>query len=126
VKPCSYVEDSREKAAGGKPGEGQPVLEVEGYIRDAADNGLDGYGVYFEQINLGTHCVVSGDPTRNWQPGQWKHTFWGSPGAKTKYYLTIMESCAPGARALSPKTEFWFSWWGDAGHQFNITFICNL
>lgn len=126
VKPCSYVEGSRKKSAGGKPGEGQPVLEVEGYILDATDAGRNDLGVYFEHIDLGTWCVVSGDSAHTWQPGQWKHTFWGSPGANTKYYLTIMESCAPGARALSPKTEFPFSWWGKAGHQFDIRFKCNF
>lgn len=126
TKPCSYVEGSREKTAGGKPGAGPPILEVEGYILDAVGNPLNNYGVYFEHVNLGEHCVVSGDPTHTWQPGQWKHSFWSSPGAKTKYYLTVMEGCAPGARVLSPKTEFGFSWWGDAGHQFNIIFTCSF
>lgn len=126
VYACSYVEGSKQKGAGGKPDEGQAVLVVEGYIVDAAGAGRDDLGVYFEHVNLGTQCVVSGDPAHAWQPGQWKHEFWSSPGANTKYYLTIMDGCAPGARALSPKTEFPFSSWNIAGHQFDIRFICNF
>jgi len=123
VQPCSYVEGSREKAMAGKPGLGQPSSTFEGYLIDAAGNPLKGYGVYCEHPSEAPTCVVTGDPTENWDPGAWKHTFWAP--APPGYYITIKESCAPGAPALSIKEEFRYKTW-RSGHQFNITFRCNF
>lgn len=117
---------SKQAGAAGKPAEGtNPSSVFEGYLRDAADNPLNNYGVWFEHPSVGTHCVVTGDPTENWQPGQWKHEFWGPLGVETDYYLTIKESCAPGAPALSIKEDFHYKYWGS-GHHRNIIFVCSF
>lgn len=125
VYACSYVEGSRERTAAGKPGEGQPSSIFEGYVIDAADNPLNKYGVEFEHPSVGTHCVVTGDPNEHWQPGQWKHEFWAEIGRETRYYLTIKQSCDPGAPALSKRVDFPYKWW-PSGHQFNIKFRCSF
>ena len=125
VYPCSYVAGSKETGAAGKPGEGVPSSTFEGYLMDAAGNPVNGYGVYFEHANLGPACVVTGDLTHNWDPGFWKHWFWAPAGPDMKYYITIKESCDPGAPALSMTEDFKYKTWRD-GHHKNITFRCNF
>jgi hypothetical protein len=125
VYSCSYVLGSREGGAAGKPSEGTtPSSVFEGYVKDAAGNGLNDYGVWFEHPSVGTACVVTGDPTENWNPGAWKFVFWAALGKETEYYLTVKESCASGARALSDKVDFPYQYWGS-GHHENITFVCS-
>ncbi len=125
VHACSYVAGSKKASAAGKPGEGQPSSIFEGYIIDAAGNPLNDYGVYFEHQNLGTACVVTGDPSKYWEPGFWKHEFWAPAGPDMQYYLTIKGSCDPGAPALSIRESFRYKWWGSGHHQ-NITFRCSF
>lgn len=127
VHPCSYVLGSRDTSAAGKPAEGtQASTVIEGYVIDGAGNGLNNYGVWFEHPSVGTHCVTTGDPAELWDqwPGYWKHEFWAALGKETTYYLTIKESCAPGAPALSERVDFRYKWW-PSGHQFNIKFRCS-
>jgi len=128
VYSCSYVEGSRERAMAGKPEEGNPASIFEGYLKDTAGNGLNGYGVVFEHATLGTHCVETGDPTHNWSSGFWKHEFWGGGGPQIPYYITIKGSCDAGAPALSIREgndEFWYATW-TTGHHKNITFVCSF
>jgi len=128
VKPCSYVDGSKEAGAAGGPGLGlQPSSIFEGYLYDAADNPLNNHGVEFEHPSVGTFCVVTGDPAPEhvWAPGFWKHEFWAALGTETTYYLTIKESCAPGARAFSIKENFSYKYWGS-GHHHNIIFVCSF
>jgi hypothetical protein len=128
VHPCSYVVGSRERSTAGKPGEGQPASIFEGYVKDVAGNGLNNYGVYLEQEKLGTPCVITGDPTHYWDPGFWKIEFWGGGGVQIPYYITVKQSCDPGAPALSVREgneEFWYTGWGK-GRHWNITFVCSF
>ena len=131
VLPCSYVAGSKYTSAAGKPAEAsQPCGVFEGYVVDAAGNGLNNYGVYFEHANANppTRCVVSGDPLQNWQPGQWKHDVWCAAGqglgVKSTYYITIKQSCDPGAPALSIKEDFVYQIWSE-GHVHNMMFVCS-
>jgi len=122
--PCVYV-DGPDRSMAGKPGEGTPSSIFEGYLKGAAGNELNNYGVYFENPNLGTACVVTGDSTKNWPPGFWKHEFWDPAGIGVRYYITIKQSCDPGAPALSIKEDFLYSNW-DTGHHKNIIFGCSF
>lgn len=128
VQPCSYVTGSRETSTAGKPEHGQPSAIIEGYIEDAAGNRLNGIGVYleFQTARPPTECVISGGGT--WQPGQFKFDRYASKGGglgPIAYYLTIKQSCDPGAPALSIREEFWFKSW-HTGHHKNITFACSF
>jgi hypothetical protein len=125
VYSCSYVAGSKTGSPAGKPGEGNPSSVFAGYVIDAAGNGLNGYGVYFEHQNLGTTCVVTVYPTQYWEPGFWKIEFWAPAGPNLPYYLTVKESCAPGARALSIREDFIYKTWLAGKHE-NITFRCNF
>lgn len=115
----------------GKPGEGQPSAVIQGYIEDAAGNRLNGIGVYleFQTAVPPTECVISGGAAREWQPGEFKFDRYageeGGLGPDVRYYLTIKESCEPGAPALSVREDFRYKTW-RGGHQFNITFRCNF
>lgn len=127
---CSYVQGSKYTGAASKPGEGTQLCAIfEGYVVDAAGNGLNNLGVYFEHPSrLGTACVTTGDPAQTWQPGQWKHEFWcgeTGPGANTDYFITIKESCDSGSRPLSIREDFVYKTWGE-GHHKNIRFICSF
>lgn len=125
VYPCSYVAGTKTGSPAGKPGEGVPSSVFEGYVLDAAGNGLNDYGVWFEHPSVGTHCVVTGDPTKYWDqwPGYWKHEFWAALGTETTYYITIKRSCDSGAPALSERVDFGYKWW-PSGHQYDIKFRC--
>lgn len=116
----------------GKPEHGQPSAIIEGYIEDAAGNGLNGLGVYleFQTARPPTECVISGGGT--WQPGQFKFDRYASEegglGPNVEYYLTIKQSCDAGAPALSRREgndEFWYTTW-HTGHHSNITFVCSF
>ncbi len=128
VYACSYVEGSRKTTAAGKPGEGQPSATIEGYIEDAAGNRRNGIAVYFEfpTANPPTECVISGAGT--WGPGQFKFDRYagegGGLGPDVQYYLTIKQSCDPGAPALSAREDFRYKWWAS-GHQYDIKFRCS-
>lgn len=126
VYPCSYVPGSKTGSAAGNPDDGlQPSSVFSGYLIDAAGNPLNGYGVYCEHPFEGPVCVESGDAAapRYWAPGAWKIEYW-SP-AKPGYYLTIKESCLPGARALSIREDFEYKNWLGGKHE-KITFRCNF
>ena len=124
VYPCSYVEGSRTKSPAGKQGEGNPSSVFEGYVIGADGNGLNGLGVYCEHP-YETACVETGDPAKLWDqwPGFWKHEFWGP--ARGGYYITIKQSCAPGAPALSIRENFPYKNW-QSGHHKNIKFRCSF
>jgi hypothetical protein len=115
----------------GKPGEGQPSAIIEGYVVDAAGNGLNNYGIYYEHAsaNPPAGCVIAGDPTNNWAPGFWKHERYCGEGqgleVRSRYYITIKQSCDPGALALSIREDFLYSNW-DTGHHKNIIFRCSF
>jgi len=130
VYPCSYF-DGPERSAAGKPGEGQPSAIIEGYIEDAAGNRRNGIGVYLEfpTANPPTECVISGGTAGQWQPGEFKFDRYaggeGELGPETEYYLTIKQSCDPGAPALSIREDFEYKTW-HTGHHKNIIFKCSF
>lgn len=131
VYSCSYVAGSKTGSPAGKPGEGQPSAVIQGYIEDAAGNRLNDIAVYleFQTAVPPTECVIAGDPAHLWQPGEFKFERYagegGGLGPDVKYYLTIKESCAPGARALSIREDFEYKTWLSGKHE-NITFSCNF
>ncbi len=130
VYPCSYF-DGPERSAAGKPGEGQPSAIIQGYIEDAAGNRRNGIGVYleFQRAVPPTECVISGGVAGQWQPGEFKFDRYaggeGELGPETEYYLTIKQSCDPGAPALSTRQPFWYKTW-HTGHHKNIIFKCSF
>lgn len=129
VYSCSYVAGSKETAMAGRPGEGQASAVIEGYIEDAAGNRRNGIAVHleFQTAVPPTECVISGGTT--WGPGQFKFDRYaggsGELGPEVKYYLTIKQSCDPGAPALSIREDFKYKSW-HTGHHKNITFACSF
>ncbi len=126
---CTYVPGSKIQSTAGKPELGQPSAVIQGYIEDATGNRRNGIGVYleFETAVPPTECVLSGSGT--WGPGEFKFDRYaseeGGMGPDVTYYLTIKESCDPGARPRSAREDFVYASWHSGKHE-NITFRCNF
>jgi len=131
VYSCSYVVGSKTESSAGKPGEGQPSAIIQGYIEDAAGNRRNGIAVYleFQTAVPPTECALSGGVAGQWGLGEFKFDRYageeGGLGPDVHYYLTVKQSCDPGAPAFSVREDFKYETWHSGKHE-NITFRCSF